>query len=105
IGAREHYAVARALHRRRALELLATDVWIRPGSPLGALGADLRARFHPDLKSAEVFAPNAGSIAFTLRSNVSGLGGWPRILARNEWFQKEVVRRLARLDRAERVVA
>jgi glycosyltransferase involved in cell wall biosynthesis len=105
IGAREHYAVARALHRRRALELLTTDVWVRPGSPLGALGADLRARFHPDLRSAEVFASNAGSIAFTLRSKVSGLGGWPRILARNEWFQREVVRRLTQLDRGERVVA
>ena len=40
IGARERYAVARALHQHRALDLLLTDAWVRPHSVL----ADTQSR-------------------------------------------------------------
>ncbi|WP_432784337.1 hypothetical protein AAJV73_08350 [Cyanobium sp. BSA11S] len=33
IGAREHYAVARALHRQGQLHQLLTDCWVPPHSP------------------------------------------------------------------------
>ncbi len=100
IGAREHYAVARALHRRRALDLLLTDAWVRPGSLLGMLKPGLAARFHADLATANVHAPNAGNIAFELRAKLAGLDNWPLMIARNDWFQKAAVARLSR-ERAD----
>ena len=32
LGAREHYAVPRALHQRSSLDYLITDTWVRPDS-------------------------------------------------------------------------
>src|SRR6185312_14541144 len=58
IGAREHYAVARTLHRAGVLEELITDVWTPPGSAFsyvpGGVGKRLRERYHPDLREARV---------------------------------------------------
>ena len=100
IGAREHYAVARALHQRRALDLLLTDAWLRPHSVLGLLNPGLRARFHPDLAAANVYAPGGANIAFELRSKLAGLHNWSLIMARNDWFQKVAVARLSRIGAA-----
>jgi glycosyltransferase involved in cell wall biosynthesis len=97
IGAREHYAVARALRRHAALELLLTDLWITPNNPLAWLRPSLRARFHVELAGANVFAPNCSSVAFELRAKFDRLRNWNRIIARNEWFQKAVVARLSRI--------
>jgi glycosyltransferase involved in cell wall biosynthesis len=102
LGAREHYAVARALHRRYALNLLLTDAWIRRMNPFGQLAPGLRTRFHPDLETANVYAPNLGNIAFKLRSKLAGLRGWPLIIARNEWFQDAVVANLSRIGSASK---
>src|SRR5262249_47419462 len=96
IGAREHYAVARALHRHDALDLLLTDGWVRPGNPLGRLKSALGARFHAELATANVRAPNFGNIAFELRAKLEGLRNWPLMIARNDWFQKAAVARLSR---------
>ncbi len=57
IGAREHYAVPRVLHRARKLERLYTDLWA--GTMWQALGAlsgrpVLGTRFHRDLADARV---------------------------------------------------
>jgi glycosyltransferase involved in cell wall biosynthesis len=57
IGAREHYAVPRVLHRARKLEHLYTDLWA--GTLWQALGAlsgrsVLGTRFHQDLTDAKV---------------------------------------------------
>jgi hypothetical protein len=53
LGAREHYAVPRALHRRGRLRMLVTDCWVRPGHPLTNIPGDwarrLSERFQPDL--------------------------------------------------------
>jgi glycosyltransferase involved in cell wall biosynthesis len=95
LGAREHYAVPRALHRRGRLECLATEAWIGPGSVIGRLKPGLRARFHRELASAEVCAHNSSSIVFELRASLRGLRGWSRIMARNELFQRMVVGRLS----------
>ncbi len=91
IGAREHYAVPRALHRRGALERLITDAWVAPGNFLGVARRGLRERFHPDLAKANVQAANFDNIAFELRARARGLQGWPLMTARNEWFQNKVV--------------
>jgi len=97
LGAREHYAVARALHRRGALDLLLTDAWVRPTNPLGMLGSGLRSRFHPELATASVYAPTARNAAFELRAKHTGLSKWPLLIARNEWFQHAVAARLSRV--------
>jgi glycosyltransferase involved in cell wall biosynthesis len=97
LGAREHYAVARALHRRNILDLLLTDAWVRPGDLLGNLEPRLRARFHADLAKANIQAWNLGSFAFELRARLAGLRNWRRTTARNYWFQKVAVARLSQI--------
>ena len=98
LGAREHYAVARALHRQHSLHLLLTDAWVRPTNPLGSVKLSLRSRFHTELGTANVYAPNFSNIAFELRAKITGLRDWQLIIARNDWFQKFAVRRLSKLD-------
>jgi len=98
LGAREHYAVARALHQRGALRLLLTDAWVWPTNPLGSVKPGLRARFHRDLSAANVHAANARNIAFEVRARLARLRNWPLMIARNEWFQKVAVARLSRTE-------
>src|SRR4029453_549247 len=91
LGAREHYAIPRALFRQGVLEQLTTDAWVPPTSALAALSHGLSERFHPDLTTAPVRAWNSGLLAFELRARMKRLSDWPLILARNHWFQRKVV--------------
>src|SRR5882757_4777638 len=77
IGAREHYAVARALHRQNALGLLITDAWVRPGNPLASLSANMKARYHEELDNARVYGPVVRNIAFELQARNVERPGWP----------------------------
>jgi hypothetical protein len=57
IGAREHYAIPRVLHRRGKLDSLYTDLWASPlwreaGSMIGRPA--LASRYHRDLETARV---------------------------------------------------
>jgi glycosyltransferase involved in cell wall biosynthesis len=97
IGAREHYAVARALHRSDVLELLLTDVWLPVSHPLRVINRSLRERFHPELAKSDVAASNLRSIVFELRSRMAGNVGWEHVIARNGWFQKLAVTKLSRI--------
>src|ERR1043166_6584968 len=96
IGAREHYAVARALHRHQALGLLLTDAWVNPGDMLGNFKRT-SMRFHSDLAKAKVFAPNLANLVFEVRPNLAGLSGWSKVIARNDWFQKIAVTKLSQI--------
>jgi glycosyltransferase involved in cell wall biosynthesis len=60
IGAREHYAVARALHKRGRLASLNTDFWAGPIVRKLAVGRmrPLAARFHPELETAGIVSWN-----------------------------------------------
>jgi glycosyltransferase involved in cell wall biosynthesis len=98
LGAREHYAIPRALQFKGLLRELLTDLWIRPGA-LIYWGNKLAGRFHPALAEARVIAPNAAAFAFELKSQAAGLGGWDLISNRNEWFQETVLTQLARCAR------
>src|SRR6266568_6453266 len=91
LGAREHYAIPRALFRQGSLEHLLTDAWVPPGSLLAALSFGLGERFHFDLTGAPVRAWNSGLLAFELAARLKRLSGWPLIVARNQWFQRNVV--------------
>ena len=98
LGAREHYAVPRALQRKGLLRELLTDLWLRP-STLTNWQDKLATRFHPELVKARVTAANAAALTFELKSQTAGLSGWELISKRNEWFQQSVVAQLARRER------
>ncbi|EDX78423.1 glycosyl transferase, group 1 family protein [Coleofasciculus chthonoplastes PCC 7420] len=95
LGAREHYAIPRALHQQGKLAHLITDAWVLPQSPLNLLPthwlANLRDRFHPDLAQASVNAFTHSLIRFELAQRLQKTSGWTRLIARNHWFQQRAV--------------
>jgi glycosyltransferase involved in cell wall biosynthesis len=94
LGAREHYAIPRALFREGSLELLATDVWAPPTPVLRIvreLRSEIRDRCHAELKEATVTSFSRSLIAFEILASARQLRGWPLIMARNRWFQRKVV--------------
>lgn len=97
IGAREHYAVPRALCSHDALKLLITDAWVPPHNPLGLLSAGMRARYHEELSGAQVHGPVVRNIAFELQARKSERG-WPLVMTRNRWFQRLALSKLSRID-------
>jgi glycosyltransferase involved in cell wall biosynthesis len=105
IGAREHYAIPRALHQTGRLATLYTDFWagsltrsLLPGH--GALGA-LASRFHPDLARAPVRAFNLRALAWEARlrlgSNEEG-GPYPGYCDVGRRFASAVRDQLSRRD-------
>lgn len=98
LGAREHYAIPRALHKVGQLAHLITDAWILSQSPLNqlpqSLFANLRDRFHPDLTQASVQAFTGSLIRFELAQRLQKTSEWKRIIARNSWFQQKAIQRL-----------
>lgn len=98
IGAREHYAIPRALRSSNESAVLFTDFWIDPSSLWNGLpiGRRLKDRFHPDLADGKVFAPNLRILAFEMRQRFFKCGGWPLILKRNEIFQRRVLGQLVK---------
>lgn len=98
LGAREHYAVPRAVHAAGRLRAVYTDAWLRPGSAASLLGGlpsrRLRDRFHPDLADARVRAFTGALLAHELAARTRRLDGWAAHVARNDWFQARVTRAL-----------
>ncbi len=96
LGAREHYAVPRALFAYGSLDRVFTDFWLEPDSISSTLPIDrrIRDRYHPELASASVDAFNCGTFAFEILQKVRKVGGWQKIVARNHWFQNRVLGRL-----------
>ena len=97
LGAREHYAIPRALHARGALQKLITDIWIPPRHLLGMINHRLRERFEPALPGELVCSANLRALSFEALSRFTHKEGWPLILERNKWFQNFVLERLRRL--------
>ena len=91
-GAREHYAVPRALHGRGLLRRLLTDVWVParrwharlPGRPLSRLAG----RSHPDLPRTSVRAFTRRFLAEDLSARLGAEGEVARYAARNELFDR-----------------
>jgi len=97
LGAREHYAIPRALFRIGMLGSLVTDAWVPPSSLLAKCCGDsskFRHRFHSELRDARVKAFNSSLVLFEMLAGARGSRGWPKILARNRWFQRKVVNAL-----------
>lgn len=83
LGAREHYAVPRALQLNGLLGKFITDVWVRR-----------TGRFHPALGHAQVTAPNVAALTFELKAYATRATGWKLITERNDWFQRRAVDQL-----------
>ena len=81
LGAREHYAVPRALQLSGLLGEFITDVWTKR----------LTGRFHPALASARIRAPNFSALTFAMKAHATGVNGWKLIAQRNEWFQQRAL--------------
>jgi glycosyltransferase involved in cell wall biosynthesis len=91
LGAREHYAIPRALMRREMLGCLITDAWLSPSSLLAKLcGRRLADRFHHDLRETPLVAFTSSLILFEILSRACRRGEWETIIARNRWFQHKV---------------
>lgn len=85
IGAREHYAVPRALHLSGLLGEFITDLWMRTGK---------FGRFHPELSQVQVIAPNFSKFVFELKAGAAQRSGWDLINHRNDWFQRRALDQL-----------
>ena len=94
LGAREHYAVARALCQQDRLLTLVTDAWVRPGSPWRLISPRLAERFHTDLPRRLVHAFNASTVRFEAQAKLNNVAGWGVITQRNNWFQHHSLRML-----------
>lgn len=92
LGAREHYAIPRALHQSNQLQQLITDAWISPHSlsdrALLRLSHRLKDRFHPDLSTAPVQAFTSSLLQFEATQKLRKKGDWDRMIQRNYWFQQ-----------------
>ena len=100
LGARENYAIPRALSRLGTLDWLITDAWVPPSSILAKIcgrESKLGERFHSELRDGAVKAFNSSLILFEMLTRARGLSGWPKIIARNRWFQRKVVNALTSL--------
>lgn len=93
IGAREHYAIPRALEQQ--LAYLITDAWVTPRSPFNLLPKsiliNLRERFHLKLASASVYSFNYSLIKFEIKQRINRQSSWKTIIARNQWFQHKII--------------
>jgi glycosyltransferase involved in cell wall biosynthesis len=104
LGAREHYAVPRALALAGLLANFITDLWIRPGTLLHSWKKPLNGRFHPALAGARVNAPNIAALTFELKASLARENGWSLIGRRNDWFQKQALAQLARAGNGQHTV-
>jgi glycosyltransferase involved in cell wall biosynthesis len=92
VGAREHYAVARAFHELGALDWLVTDFWWPPGRLASTAPLSLRGRWHEALREARVKSFNQQSLLFESRSRLMEQRGWQQMMERNRWFQTRAVK-------------
>lgn len=92
LGAREHYAVPRAVDGHDQLRMMVTDAWVRPRSPIrrlpGAIVSRLAERFHLDLNTADVQDFTRRLLLRELAWRWQGRSGWDLLIARNDWFQR-----------------
>lgn len=88
LGAREHYAIPRALYQRGLLASLVTDVWSNPGSVSRVVSSRIRDRYHVGVPEHLVQASSWGFLLAEAGSRLARQRGWQAIMARNERFQR-----------------
>jgi glycosyltransferase involved in cell wall biosynthesis len=105
LGARQHYANPRTLHKAGILFALITDAWLTPetlprivtGNASDSWLRRLSERYHPELKTARIFSFTSSLIQFELAQSYKGHASWKRMIARNEWFQRKALRIMEKL--------
>ena len=98
IGAREHYAVPRALELAGRLGGVVTDFWVPPGGWWSRWGSQrMRDRFHGELGGARVESFNWRMGVFEGMLRMRRVRGMAAPMARNERFQELALERLRRL--------
>ncbi len=85
LGAREHYAIPRALKQAGASTHLITEAW----QPLNYGIPRFSGRYHTELTGTRTTAFNLSSIIFEFRHRSKKTDQWERIIERNNWFQKK----------------
>ena len=93
LGARDHYAIPRALHHSGQLHSLVTDAWVPPQSWLNRVPGlrSLCDRNHPDLTNASIRSFTPGLLQFEETHRLKKTGSWECMIARNHWFQKRAI--------------
>ena len=102
LGAREHYAVPRALHSIGVLDSLVTDIWMTQRSrPRSGLLGKLDDRFHPGLEGAAVHSGGWGWLLIEAflraRRVLLRSSDWSLLMSRNELFDRMARRCIERL--------
>ncbi|MBE9100633.1 glycosyltransferase family 4 protein [Vacuolonema iberomarrocanum] len=101
LGAREHYAIPRSLYAHQELAGLITDAWVLPDAFLSWLaqpmGQSLVDRFHEDLNGAVICHSTLKLLGFEAGCRWQRRQGWTKIIARNEWFQRQAQHYLIQL--------
>lgn len=106
-GAREHYAVPRALKRLGVEVLMITDLWCRQSKASRLrIFPTLGGRFHPDFSAGEVIDFSCRSIARRLSHRLRRPEWYREQEEINEAFQRDCLSALRRIpdDSAPRVV-
>ena len=83
LGAREHYAIPRALFRIGMLGSLVTDAWVPPSSLLAKCcghSSKFRHRFHSELRDARVKAFNSSLVLFEMLAGARDSRGGQKYL-------------------------
>ncbi len=70
-GAREKYAIPRALHANKQLQHLYTDLWIQPNSFFEKFNKRAKGRYHTYLQDATVTHFNSQMLFFKLREKLA----------------------------------
>jgi glycosyltransferase involved in cell wall biosynthesis len=95
LGARERYAIPRALRKKGLLCELITDFWFPPGLPLPRLLSEkMSPRWSEDLSVESVHAHNGFFLAFELAARLRGISDWNLMIARNLAFRRLAAKRL-----------
>lgn len=102
LGARERYAIPRALRQQGLLRELITDFWFAPGFPQPPFfGERMSSRWSADLEGANVHAFNVKFLAFELTARLKGWRDWELMIARNRAFQHHAAGRLKSLAESD----
>ena len=98
LGAREHFAVPRALRASGNLAEVITDFWMAPRQTARRLyPRSLRERYHADLNETRVRSFNRAALVFEAGNALRIQPVWDGIIRRNEWFQDRALRELAKI--------
>ena len=88
IGAREHYAIGRAITEVGSNCTLFTDYWHNDSWNI-PLPMRIRQRKHAALGKAQVYSSNFEYLVFEMLSQAIRRRSWQQIESRNGWFQKK----------------